>query len=80
MRRADPDFKLTAPGQPPVTAHITLGSVTASPDVCEIFLKIDKDALAHMPPGLSYALQLPPAKNGYEWRQSRPITIAKPAP
>jgi hypothetical protein len=78
MRRSGRDFLLQAPGQKPVTAHVTLGSVTSTPDVCEIFLSIPTADYDAMPAGVTYFLKLPADTDGYAWKQTADINITKP--
>jgi hypothetical protein len=77
LRSAGRDFTLRAEGQPPVTARITLGSVTSTPDVCEVFLDIPPTDYAKMVAGTKYTLELPNELDGSIWRATGNLTITK---
>ena len=75
MRRAGREVTLTARGKPSVAAQVTLGSVTASPDVCEVYLSVAPEEMARIEKGVSYALAAPAEKDGYRWAFAKELAV-----
>jgi hypothetical protein len=75
MRRAGREITLSAPGKPPVTAQVTLGSVTSSPDVCEVYLLVPPEQFAKLDRGLAYTLKPPAEKDGYAWSFAKELSV-----
>jgi hypothetical protein len=75
MRRAGQRITLSAPGKPAVTAEVTLGSDTKSPDVCEVYLRVSPADYAKVEKGVVYTLTPPAEKDGHTWAFAKDLSV-----